>query len=80
MSNYIFVVDDDISVRNGISRLLRAAGHNVRVFANIVNFAYINNLESSVFPDGVRDLIGKNICCRILKNKWDILVKQINNE
>ena len=46
MSNYIFVVDDDMSVRKGLSRLLSAAGHNVRVFARAEDFLYA--LESEI--------------------------------
>lgn len=36
--NYVFVVDDDPSVRHGIVRLLRAAGQNVRDYASISDF------------------------------------------
>ena len=32
--NLIFVLDDDPSVRRGLGRLLRAAGHEVEVFAS----------------------------------------------
>ena len=46
MSNYIFVVDVDMSVRNGLLRLLRAAGHNVRVFARAEDFLFA--LESEI--------------------------------
>jgi FixJ family two-component response regulator len=34
----IFVVDDDQSARTGLSRLLRAAGHEVRAFASANEF------------------------------------------
>ena len=34
----MFVVDDDSSARNGIARLLRAAGHNVHAFASANEF------------------------------------------
>ena len=36
--NSVFVVDDDPSARRGIARLLRTAGHNVRVFASANEF------------------------------------------
>ena len=34
----VFVVDDDESVRRGLDRLLRAAGHRVEVFASVQEF------------------------------------------
>jgi FixJ family two-component response regulator len=33
-TSHIYVIDDDPSARNGISRLLRAAGHDVQSFAS----------------------------------------------
>jgi len=54
MSNYIFVVDDDMSVRNGLSRLLFAAGHNVRTFARAEDFLY--DLESEMSGCVILDL------------------------
>ncbi len=37
-ANCIFVVDDDPSARNGLARLLRTAGHEVRDFASVNEF------------------------------------------
>ena len=54
MSNYVFVVDDDLSVRNGLSRLLRAAGYNVKVFARAEDFLY--DLESEMSGCLILDL------------------------
>ena len=34
----VFVVDDDSSARNGLTRLLRTAGHDVRAFASAEEF------------------------------------------
>ena len=34
----VFVVDDDASVRRGLDRLLRAAGHRVEVFSSVQEF------------------------------------------
>jgi FixJ family two-component response regulator len=34
----VFVVDDDQSVRNGLARLLRAAGHDVDTFSSTRDF------------------------------------------
>jgi len=34
----VFVVDDDVSVRRGLDRLLRAAGHRVETFASAQEF------------------------------------------
>jgi FixJ family two-component response regulator len=36
----VFVADDDPSFRTAISRLLRAAGHQVRVFASGSEFVF----------------------------------------
>jgi len=38
ISNNVFIVDDDLSVRNALSRLLRVAGYNVRAFACAEDF------------------------------------------
>lgn len=38
MENCIFVVDDDASARNGLARLLRTAGYDVRDFASAEDF------------------------------------------
>ena len=42
----VFVVDDDSSARNGISRLLRTAGHDVQAFASADDF--LSNLDPEV--------------------------------
>ena len=42
----VFIVDDDHSSRNGLARLLRTAGHNVRVFASAIEF--LENLCSEI--------------------------------
>ena len=34
----VFVVDDDASVRRGLQRLLRSAGHRVEVFGSVQEF------------------------------------------
>ncbi len=34
----VFVVDDDLSARRGLARLLRAAGHDTRDFASATEF------------------------------------------
>ncbi len=39
----VFIVDDDPSVRSGLSRLLRTVGHDVRDFPNADDF--LDNLE-----------------------------------
>ena len=36
--NCIFLIDDDSSARNGLARLLRKAGHDVRDFASVNDF------------------------------------------
>jgi FixJ family two-component response regulator len=36
--HYVFVVDDDKSARNGLARLLRTAGYNVRPYASATEF------------------------------------------
>jgi FixJ family two-component response regulator len=36
--NVIFVLDDDNSARNGIARLIRTAGYNVKTFASSEKF------------------------------------------
>ena len=36
--HYVFIVDDDLSARRGIARLLRAAGHNVREYESANEF------------------------------------------
>jgi len=41
--NIVFVVDDDPSARNGLARLLRTAGYNVRVFTSANEF--LDSLE-----------------------------------
>jgi two-component system response regulator FixJ len=38
MKNHVFVIDDDSSARNGLSRLLRAAGYPVRAFDSANKF------------------------------------------
>ena len=45
-TNTVFVVDHDPSARNGLVRLLSAAGYNVRSYASIKDF--LGSLESSV--------------------------------
>lgn len=42
----IFLVNEDLSARSGLSRLLRAAGHDVHVFASANEF--LNALDSGV--------------------------------
>jgi FixJ family two-component response regulator len=37
-TNYVFIVDDDPSARSGLTRLLRTAGHDVRIFATANEF------------------------------------------
>lgn len=37
-ASYVFVVDDDLSARRGIARLLRTAGHDVRDYASANEF------------------------------------------
>ena len=39
----VFVVDDDLSARRGLARLLRTAGHEVRAFASAEEL--LNSLE-----------------------------------
>jgi FixJ family two-component response regulator len=52
---HVFVVDDDLSVRIGIGRLLRAAGYNVRVFSNANEFiGFFNNSISGCLILDVR--------------------------
>jgi len=34
MASRVFLVDDDLSARRGLARLLRTAGHHVRAFAS----------------------------------------------
>ena len=45
--HYVFIVDDDPSARRGIARLLRAAGHNVRVYASANEFLEIITKDDS---------------------------------
>lgn len=42
----IFLVDEDLSARSGLSRLLRTAGHEVHEFITVVDF--IGALDSGV--------------------------------
>lgn len=44
--NYVFVVDDDSSARNGLTRLLRTAGFSVQAFDSANRF--LNTLGSEV--------------------------------
>ena len=45
--HYVFIVDDDLSARRGIARLLRAAGHNVREYASANEFLDIITTDDS---------------------------------
>jgi len=45
--NCVFIVDDDPSARRGIARLLRTAGHNVRVYASANEFLDIITTDDS---------------------------------
>ena len=45
--NSVFVVDDDLSASRGIARLLRAAGHYVRVYASANKFLDIITKDDS---------------------------------
>ncbi len=45
--NCVFVVDDDLSARTGLIRLLRAAGHDVRDFASAQEFLDALGSEAS---------------------------------
>lgn len=38
VASHVFVVDDDLSARRGIARLLRAAGHDVHDFTSASEF------------------------------------------
>jgi len=44
---HVFVVDDDLSARNGLSRLLRVAGYNVHSFATTGSFLKFIEPENS---------------------------------
>ena len=37
-SNHVFIIDNDASVRKGLSRLLRAAGYPVKGFVSVMEF------------------------------------------
>jgi len=50
----VFVVDDDLSARRGLARLLRAAGHDVRVFASAEEF--LDNFNPETFGCLVLDV------------------------
>ncbi|MCZ6595409.1 MAG: response regulator [Bacteroidetes bacterium] len=54
MSNYVFIVDDDLSVRNALSRLLRVAGYNVRTFVCAEDF--LDAVESEMLGCIILDL------------------------
>ena len=43
--NCVFVVDDDLSARRGLARLLRAAGYNVREYASANEFLDIITMD-----------------------------------
>jgi FixJ family two-component response regulator len=45
--NCVFVVDDDLSARNGFARLLRTAGYDVRTFASAREFLNAIGHEAS---------------------------------
>jgi len=45
--HYVFIVDDDLSARRGIARLLRAAGHNVQEYASANEFLDIITTDDS---------------------------------
>jgi two-component system response regulator FixJ len=47
MKNHVFVIDDDSSARNGLSRLLRAAGYPVHAFDSANKFLeYVDEYTS----------------------------------
>ena len=46
-ANCVFVLDDDLSARTGLTRLLRAAGHDVRDFASAQEFLDALGSEAS---------------------------------
>ena len=48
----VFIIDDDLSVRKGLERLLRSVGYPVEAFASAADF-----LDRAVFP---------SVCCIIL--------------
>ena len=45
--HYVFIVDDDLSARRGIARLLRAAGHNVQEYVSANEFMDIITKDDS---------------------------------
>ena len=45
--HYVFIVDDDLSARRGIARLLRAAGHNVQEYVSANEFLDIITTDDS---------------------------------
>ena len=47
MGKCVFVVDDDPAARNGLSRLLQAAGHDVHTFASANEFLDALGSEAS---------------------------------
>jgi len=49
----IFLIDDDLSVRRGLSRILRSGGYDVRVFSSAEEFLGIfdNTLQGCIILD-----------------------------
>jgi len=61
-ANCVFVVDDDPSARNGLARLLRTAGHDVRDFASADEFLEALGTEECgcvVLDAGMLGLLGE---------------------
>lgn len=50
LPNHVFIIDDDPSVRKGLTRLLRAAGYWVKDFASEIEFLNIIELLD-IFDD-----------------------------
>ena len=58
---WVFVVDDDPSARNGLTRLLRTAGYEVKVFASAEEFL------SALDPEWARD--AESPACLVLDSR-----------
>jgi FixJ family two-component response regulator len=71
----VFVVDDDLSVRQGLERLLRAVGWNVETFASAQEFLAHRkeNIPSCLVLDlGLPGLSGLDLQKRILEANREI--------
>lgn len=74
---YVFVVDDDLSARRGIARLLRAAGHNVREYASANEFLDIITTDDSgclVLDARIPGISGDELKAELIRRGIDLSI------